>query len=49
MRWHQLAATPVLDLLTLYAWFVPFLSNEVTWRGNRARIGRGTEMVEVRA
>ena len=33
----------------LYAWLVPFFSNEVTWRGYRARIGRGTEMIEVAA
>ena len=45
----ELAATPLLDLLMLYAWFVPFFSNEVTWRGYRARIGRGTEMVEMAA
>jgi hypothetical protein len=49
LRWRQLAATPLLDLLMLYAWFVPFFSNEVTWRGYRARIGRGTEMIQVAA
>lgn len=49
MTWRQLAATPLLDLLMLYAWFVPFFSNEVTWRGYRARIGRRTEMVQVAA
>jgi len=46
MTWRQLAAAPLLDLLMLYAWCVPFFSNQVTWRGYRARIGRGTEMVE---
>ncbi len=49
LSWRQLAATPLLDLLMLYAWFVPFFSNEVTWRGYRARIGRGTEMIQVAA
>lgn len=49
LTWRQLALTPVLDVLMLYAWFVPFFSNEVTWRGYRARIGRGTEMIEVAA
>jgi ceramide glucosyltransferase len=46
LTWRQLALTPLLDALMLYAWFVPFLSNEVTWRGYRARIGRRTEMIE---
>jgi ceramide glucosyltransferase len=45
LSWQQLALTPVLDALMLYAWFVPFFSNEVTWRGYRARIGRGTELI----
>ena len=49
LTWRQLALTPLLDVLMLYAWFVPFFSNEVTWRGYRARIGRGTEMIEVAA
>lgn len=46
LTWKQLAAAPVLDLVMLYAWIVPFFSNEVTWRGYRARIGRKTEMIE---
>lgn len=45
LRWHQLAAAPLLDLAMLYAWFVPFFSNSITWRGYRARIGRDTEMI----
>jgi len=49
LTWKQLALVPVLDALMVYAWFVPFFSNEVTWRGYRARIGRGTEMIEVAA
>lgn len=47
--WRQLAAVPLLDAVMLYAWFVPFFSNEVTWRGYRARIGRKTEMIELAA
>jgi ceramide glucosyltransferase len=49
LAWKQLAATPLLDALMLYAWFVPFFSDEVTWRGYRARIGRDTEMIELAA
>lgn len=49
LSWQQLALTPLLDALMLYAWFVPFFSKNVTWRGYRARIGRGTEMIEVAA
>ncbi len=47
LNWKQLALVPLLDALMVYAWFVPFFSNEVTWRGYRARIGRGTEMIRV--
>lgn len=46
LRTSQIAATPVLDVVMLYAWFIPFFSHSVTWRGYRARIGRGTEMIE---
>lgn len=46
LTWRQLAAAPLLDAAMLYAWFVPFFSDEVTWRGYRARIGRNTEMIE---
>lgn len=46
LTWRQLAAVPVFDALMLYAWYVPFFSNTVTWRGYRARIGRNTEMIE---
>jgi len=49
MTWKQLAAVPMLDLLMFYAWFVPFFSNEITWRGYRARIGRDTEMIQIAA
>jgi len=46
LTWKQILATPLLDLLMLAAWFVPFFSNRITWRGYEARIGRGTEMIE---
>jgi len=49
MTWKQLAASPLLDLIMLYAWFVPFFSNRITWRGYRARIGRDTEMIQIAA
>ncbi len=42
---RRIALVPLLDVLMLYAWFVPFFSNSVTWRGYRARIGRDTEMI----
>lgn len=42
LTWKQLAMTPVLDAVMLYAWIVPFFSNRVTWRGYEARIGRDT-------
>lgn len=40
-------AVPLLDALMFYAWFVPFFSNRVTWRGYEARIGKDTELVPV--
>jgi ceramide glucosyltransferase len=46
LTWKQLAATPLLDALMLYAWLVPFFSNRITWRGYEARIGRGTELLQ---
>ncbi len=42
-------AVPLLDAAMLYAWFVPFFSNRVTWRGYAARLGRNTELIEVAA
>ncbi|HEV7768098.1 MAG TPA: glycosyltransferase [Thermoanaerobaculia bacterium] len=45
LTWRQIALTPVLDVLMLYAWFVPFFSNSVEWRGYRARVGRDTELI----
>ncbi|HVR39492.1 MAG TPA: glycosyltransferase [Thermoanaerobaculia bacterium] len=47
LSWWQIARTPLLDLLMLYAWFVPFFSNTVTWRGYTAKIGRGTELIQI--
>ncbi len=49
LGWRQLAITPLLDLLMLYAWFVPFFSNRITWRGYEARIGRDTELMQLAA
>lgn len=37
-------AVPLLDMLMFYAWFIPFFSNRVTWRGYEARIGKNTEL-----
>jgi hypothetical protein len=49
MTWKQLALVPLLDLSMLYSWFVPFFSNQVTWRGYRASLGRDTEMIQIAA
>lgn len=42
LRLMQIAAVPLLDVLMLFGWFVPFFSSRVTWRGYRARIGPQT-------
>lgn len=34
--------TPLQDLMQFAAYFVPFFSDQINWRGNRARLGRGT-------
>lgn len=47
--WRQVVASPLLDVVMLLAWLVPFVSNEVTWRGHRARLGRNTEMIQTAA
>lgn len=39
------AAIPLLDVLMLYAHFVPYFSNRVSWRGYRARVGKNTELL----
>lgn len=45
MTWKQLAAVPLLDVMMFYAWFVPFFSNEITWRGYSAQLGRDTVLI----
>lgn len=45
LSWSQLALVPLLDVLMLYGWIVAFASNRVIWRGHRARIGRGTQLI----
>jgi ceramide glucosyltransferase len=42
---REIVLTPLLDVLMLYAWCVPFFSNRVEWRGYRARVGRDTELI----
>jgi ceramide glucosyltransferase len=49
LRLHQLTMMPLLDVLSLYAWFVPFFSNRITWRGYEARIGKGTQLIQAAA
>ncbi|MGZ8797278.1 MAG: glycosyltransferase [Thermoanaerobaculia bacterium] len=46
---RHILTLPLLDALMLYAWFVPFFSNRITWRGYQARIGRGTELIQAAA
>ncbi|HWO01267.1 MAG TPA: glycosyltransferase [Blastocatellia bacterium] len=43
--WRRLLLVPVQDILQFAIQFVPFVSNEVVWRGHRARIGPGTVMM----
>lgn len=42
-----LLAMPLKDLLQLLTQAVPFASSEVVWQGHKARIGRGTVLVEL--
>ncbi len=49
LRLRHIAMLPLLDALTLYAWFVPFFSNRIKWRGYEARIGRGTQLIQASA
>lgn len=41
-----LLAVPLKDLLQLATQAVPFVSREVVWHGHRARIGKGTTLLE---
>src|SRR5262249_51758023 len=41
--------TPVQDLLQFMAQFAPYLSNEITWRKHRARIGPDTRLLPLQA
>lgn len=45
----QHATTPLLDLLKCSTQNVPLFSNDVTRRGYRARITRGTQMIAITA
>ncbi len=45
---RHLSLTPVQDVLQFAAQFVPYFSNEVNWRGHRARLGRRTLMLPSR-
>ena len=47
LRPVELLAMPLKDLLQLATQAVPFVSKEVVWHGHRARIGKGTVLVEV--
>jgi ceramide glucosyltransferase len=49
MSWRQLVAVPLLDLMMAYAWFIPFFSSSITWRGYRARLGHDTELIQIAA
>jgi ceramide glucosyltransferase len=43
--WRQVLLAPLQDLLQFAAQFSPYFSNEVNWRGHRARLGRGSAML----
>lgn len=47
LRSVALLAMPLKDLLQVATQAVPFFSKEVVWHGHRARIGKGTVLVEV--
>jgi len=47
LRPAALLAMPLKDLLQLGTQLVPFASKEVVWQGHRARIGKGTVLLEV--
>ncbi|MBK8595170.1 MAG: glycosyltransferase [Holophagales bacterium] len=47
LRPVELLAMPLKDLLQIATQAVPFFSKEVVWQGHRARIGKGTVLVEV--
>ena len=40
-------AMPLKDLLQLFTQAIPLVSKEVVWHGHRARLGKGTVLVEV--
>jgi ceramide glucosyltransferase len=48
ITWLQISLTVVKDILQFFAQFAPFLSNEITWRNHRARIGPGTVLLPLR-
>lgn len=41
-----LLAVPLKDVLQLATQAVPFVSREVVWHGHKARIGKGTTLLE---
>jgi ceramide glucosyltransferase len=45
--WRDLLLLPIKDILQFGTQFVPFFSREVSWRGLRTRLGRGTRMLPV--
>ena len=40
-------SVPILDLIQFGAQLVPFVSDEITWRGYRARLGANTLLLPV--
>jgi ceramide glucosyltransferase len=47
LRAVELLVMPLKDVLQIATQAVPFVSKEVVWHGHRARIGKGTVLVEV--
>lgn len=45
LKWQHLFLIPAKDSLLGFAWFIPFLSRKVAWRGNHFRITKKTELL----
>jgi ceramide glucosyltransferase len=47
LKWYQYLLIPVKDIIIGLIWFVPFVYNKVSWRGNSFFISRGTQLKQV--
>lgn len=44
LNWYQYLLIPVKDILIGFIWFVPFVRNKITWRGNSFYISKRTQL-----